>query len=81
MVRSTLPSVYLLVGLMTFLHPSFLQREVVVEEILQQMPEYTTLVHIGLEPEIHAERCHALRHHTTQADQVLGKTRHNSMQT
>ncbi len=61
----------LLIGRLALLYPAFFQREVVVEEEEQQMPQNSRLVQVGLQPEVDAEGTYALRHHCAQLRQVL----------
>lgn len=63
----------LLVGLLALLHTSLVQCEVILEEVGQQMPEHAGLEQVGLQPEVHAEGTHTLRHHCAQSSQVLEK--------
>ena len=61
----------LLVSVVALLHAAILERVVVVKEHEQEVPEYATLVHLGLQVEVYAERTHALRHDHAQACQRL----------
>ena len=65
----------LLIGLLALLHASLVQREIVFEEVGQQVPEHTWLEQVSLQPEVYAEGAHTLRHHRAQSSQVLGQKR------
>ena len=62
---------FLLVGLITALHPSLVQSVVVAEHELEDVPEEAGVEQLGLQPGIHTEDGAGLHRHTVQSREVL----------